>query len=86
MYLINKLYHRGEAQIQAWLDSKKVHIGIQTFEVVRADRVRALLNNEHGVQIMSPHYEMDPGQMKVVPRERWYAAPAKGPDDLEKKV
>ena len=43
LYLINKLYHRGEAKIQAWLDSKKVHIGIQTFEVVRAERVRALL-------------------------------------------
>ncbi len=43
LYLINLLYHRGEAKIQAWLDSKKVHIGIQTFEVVRAERVRALL-------------------------------------------
>jgi small-conductance mechanosensitive channel len=43
LYLINKLYHRGEAKIQAWLDSKKVHIGIQTFEVVRAERVRVLL-------------------------------------------
>ncbi len=32
--------------------------------------------NEHGVQIMSPHYEMDPGQIKVVPKERWYAPPA----------
>jgi small-conductance mechanosensitive channel len=42
LYLINKLYHRGEAKIQAWLDSKKVHIGIQTFEVVRAERVRVL--------------------------------------------
>jgi len=43
LYLINKLYHRGEAKIQTWLDSKKVHIGIQTFEVVRAERVRVLL-------------------------------------------
>jgi small-conductance mechanosensitive channel len=43
LYLINKVYHRGGAKIQAWLDSKKVHIGIQTFEVVRAERVRVLL-------------------------------------------
>jgi len=43
LYLINKVYHRGGAKIQAWLDSKRVHIGIQTFEVVRAERVRALL-------------------------------------------
>ena len=33
--------------------------------------------NEHGVQIMSPHYLGDPAQAKVVPRERWYEAPAK---------
>ena len=35
--------------------------------------------NEHGVQIMSPHYRSDPVQAKVVPREQWYAAPAKPP-------
>jgi small-conductance mechanosensitive channel len=35
--------------------------------------------NEHGVQIMSPHYLGDPAEAKVVPRERWYAAPAKPP-------
>jgi small-conductance mechanosensitive channel len=43
LYLINKLYHKGETRIKAWLDSKKVHIGIQTFEVVRAERVRVFL-------------------------------------------
>jgi small-conductance mechanosensitive channel len=32
--------------------------------------------NEHGVQIMSPNYESDPAGLKLVPRERWYAAPA----------
>jgi small-conductance mechanosensitive channel len=32
--------------------------------------------NEHNVQIMSPHYESDPGDSKVVPKERWYAPPA----------
>jgi small-conductance mechanosensitive channel len=35
--------------------------------------------NEHGVQIMSPHYLGDPAHAKVVPRERWYEAPAKPP-------
>lgn len=34
--------------------------------------------NEHGVQIMSPHYMTDPGHAKVVPRAHWYDAPAKG--------
>ena len=33
--------------------------------------------NEHGVQIMTPAYEGDPEQPKVVPREKWFASPAK---------
>ncbi|KEY88463.1 hypothetical protein PisoF_04380 [Pseudomonas sp. IsoF] len=33
--------------------------------------------NEFGVQIMSPHYLGDPLQAKWVPREQWYADPAK---------
>jgi small-conductance mechanosensitive channel len=32
--------------------------------------------NEHDVQIMSPHYTSDPARSKVVPRSRWYSAPA----------
>jgi small-conductance mechanosensitive channel len=35
--------------------------------------------NEHGVQIMSPHYVLDPHQPKVVPPERWHLAPARPP-------
>jgi small-conductance mechanosensitive channel len=35
--------------------------------------------NEYGVQIMSPHYLGDPPAAKVVPREGWYAAPARPP-------
>jgi len=35
--------------------------------------------NEHGVQIMSPAYESDPGSPKVVPPDQWYAAPATKP-------
>jgi small-conductance mechanosensitive channel len=32
--------------------------------------------NEYGVQIMTPAYERDPEQPKLVPKEQWYAAPA----------
>ena len=32
--------------------------------------------NEFDVQIMTPAYERDPEQRKVVPRDQWYAAPA----------
>ncbi len=35
--------------------------------------------NEHGVQIMSPHYVTDPDAAKIVPRENWYTAPAVPP-------
>ena len=37
--------------------------------------------NEHGVQIMSPHYLGDPASPKVVPRAHWYDAPARPPTD-----
>jgi small-conductance mechanosensitive channel len=33
--------------------------------------------NEYGVQIMTPAYEGDPEQPKVVPKEQWFTAPAK---------
>ena len=35
--------------------------------------------NEHGVQIMSPHYLGDPAEPKVVPPAKWYAPPATPP-------
>ena len=33
--------------------------------------------NEYGVQVMTPAYEGDPAQPKVVPKDQWYAAPAR---------
>jgi len=35
--------------------------------------------NEHGVQIMSPHYMADPAADKVVPPEKWFTPPAGKP-------
>ena len=35
--------------------------------------------NEHGVQIMSPHYLGDPADAKIVPKAKWYAPPAAPP-------
>ena len=35
--------------------------------------------NEFGVQIMTPAYEGDPSEPKVVRPEGWYAAPAAHP-------
>lgn len=36
--------------------------------------------NEYGVQIMTPSYENDPEEPKLVPKANWYAAPAAPPD------
>ena len=36
--------------------------------------------NEYGVQIMSPHYLSDPAHPQVVPKERWFEAPARKPE------
>jgi small-conductance mechanosensitive channel len=36
--------------------------------------------NEHGVQIMSPHYLGDPAGVKVVPKDKWYSPPADAKD------
>jgi len=35
--------------------------------------------NEHSVQIMSPHFVEQPSENVVVPKPRWYSAPAKPP-------
>ncbi|HTS24087.1 MAG TPA: mechanosensitive ion channel family protein [Casimicrobiaceae bacterium] len=36
--------------------------------------------NEHGVQIMSPHYMTDTATPQVVPKDRWFTPPAQGPE------
>ena len=35
--------------------------------------------NEHGVQIMSPHYMTETAEPQVVPKARWWTPPAKAP-------
>jgi len=39
--------------------------------------------NEYGVQIMSPNYVRDPDQPKLVPKDQWYALPAKREDQTK---
>ncbi|HEV2431091.1 MAG TPA: mechanosensitive ion channel domain-containing protein, partial [Burkholderiales bacterium] len=41
--------------------------------------------NEHGVQIMSPHYVLDPKEPQVVPKDKWFTAPARPPEKMEAK-
>ncbi len=47
-----------------------------TLDVLHANIQDAF--NEFGVQIMSPNYEADPDQPKVVPRDKWFEPPAAG--------
>jgi small-conductance mechanosensitive channel len=35
--------------------------------------------NEHGVQILSPHFMTEPSKPQVVPKAKWYDAPARQP-------
>jgi len=39
--------------------------------------------NEYEVQIMTPNYEADTPDPKIVPKEHWYAAPAQPPERPE---
>jgi small-conductance mechanosensitive channel len=41
--------------------------------------------NEYGVEILSPNYETDRARPTLVPKERWYAPPAKPPENGEQK-
>ncbi|MDH4065709.1 MAG: mechanosensitive ion channel family protein [Acidobacteriota bacterium] len=63
-------------EINAYTDST------QRMFALYAELHRQILDvfNEYGVQIMTPNYEGDPEQPKVVPRDQWYAAPARPPD------
>lgn len=53
----------------------------QAMEHIYTDLHRNVLDlfNEYDVQIMTPAYERDPAERKVVPKEQWFSAPAKGP-------
>ena len=37
--------------------------------------------NEHGVQIMSPHFIAQPDQAVLVPKDKWFDAPARSPGE-----
>ena len=50
---------------------------VRTLTALHANILDAF--NEYGVQITSPNYEADPEVAKVVPREQWFAAPARRP-------
>jgi len=41
--------------------------------------------NEYGVQIMTPSYEADPAEPKLVPREKWFETPARDPANVGEK-
>jgi len=61
---------------------------VRVVEVERRWQVRSALHahiqdafNAAGVQIMSPNYEGDPEQAKVVPKAHWEGRPAPASDE-----
>jgi small-conductance mechanosensitive channel len=54
---------------------------VQSMPKLYAELHRNILDifNEYGVQIMTPAYETDPAEPKVVAQKDWYAAPAPRP-------
>jgi small-conductance mechanosensitive channel len=65
-----------EYEVDAYIEKPEERIAVLT---QLHSRIQDAFN-EHGVQIMSPHYFQDPQMAKVVPRERWYAPPSRRPD------
>ena len=69
-------------EINVYCDTPRV------MEIIYADLHRNILDvfNEYNVQIMTPSYRFDPPEPKVVPRDQWYAAPAKPPTATQSAV
>ncbi len=65
-----------EYQLNAYLERPAERLA--TLSTLR-QRIQDLFN-EHGVQIMSPHYESDPAGPVLAPKETWYAKPAPPPE------
>jgi small-conductance mechanosensitive channel len=59
------------------------HVMAQVYSELHKNVLDAF--NEYGVQIMTPAYEGDPDQPKVVPKDQWFAAPAKPSEDKGRK-
>ena len=64
-------------ELNAYTDSPQAMI--QTYSDLHQNIQDAF--NEYGVQIMSPHYMLDPKTPAVVPRDRWYEPPAEPPQE-----
>jgi small-conductance mechanosensitive channel len=71
--------------LQAGLQNFSVEYALLVAPERPEDRMRVLSDlhaqiqdafNDHGVQIMSPNYEADPERPKIVPKAKWFAAPA----------
>jgi len=63
-------------QLIAQMDATRPEQRLEVLTTLNANVVDVF--NEHGVQIMSPHYMGDPQQAKVVVPGHAYAAPRKG--------
>jgi small-conductance mechanosensitive channel len=70
-----------QAALEDWYPRYVLHVAVPSpaGRGVLLSHLHAAIQDEfnrHGVQIMSPNYEADPPQAKIVPPEQWHAAPA----------
>jgi small-conductance mechanosensitive channel len=81
---------RSPAPVVRQWDFRDFHVQYALLTCLEDPRVRGVtlatlrsniqdVFNEFGVQIMTPNYEGDPNAPKIVPREKWYSAPASPP-------
>lgn len=66
-------------ELAAYLEAGEILV------LVQAELNRNILDafNEYGVQIMTPAYQSDPNRVVVVPKDRWYSAPAGAPERFQ---
>lgn len=65
-----------EYQLVAPIDAPNLHPRVQSD--LHANVIDVF--NEHGVQIMSPHFMGQPREAVIVPKDKWHAAPASDRD------
>jgi small-conductance mechanosensitive channel len=80
---------RQTALSDFYVEYRLIAYSVAERPVIRAEVLHRLhgniqdVFNEHGVQIMSPHYMMDPNDPQVVPKEKWFTPPARPPSSSE---
>ena len=66
-------------EINAYTDRPQDFVGLHS----RLNGNILEILNEYGAPIMTPAYERDPAEPRAVPRENWFDAPARPPEQTD---